>query len=114
MKLHLNYFQGIPLDVFDNHIFAEPLSDEDSFMNKLIKPNLQLFMNKLATWEGFELYAKKMKGKMNSYLESIIQLYNNPTESFKVLCHGDFQPRNLMFKNECDFDDELIIVRTLL
>jgi thiamine kinase-like enzyme len=77
--------------------------------------NVNLFIDEIKTWEGFEMIAEKMEvfvGKFETRGEKVYTA-NGSSEGFNVLNHGDFHINNMVFKKDSDgkLSDVLFVSR---
>jgi Ecdysteroid kinase-like family len=90
-------FQGKGLQYYQNGLFNLKSRNGINFM----KNNMNLFIDEIKTWEGFEMIAEKMEsvvGRFEMNGEKVYQV----SEGFSVLNHGDFCISNMMFKNDSE------------
>ncbi|KAG5674765.1 hypothetical protein PVAND_004715 [Polypedilum vanderplanki] len=62
---------------------------------------LMLFIaagDEVATWEGYEVYAEKMKNLRKHFIENATRCFDVKENELNVLNHGDVWTANLMFK----------------
>lgn len=57
----------------------------------------------------YETFAEKIDGRGDYFIEGLLKVYDRDTK-FKVLCHGDFHSKNLLFRNDCAKDEDLLFV----
>lgn len=69
-----------------------------------MKNNMNLFIEEIKTWDGFEMIAEKMEGLIGKFEANGEKVYeaNASTDGFNVLNHGDFHINNMMFKKDSD------------
>lgn len=88
------------MQYYENGLFNLKSRDGINFM----KNNMNLFIDEIKTWDGFEMIAEKMEGVVKRFETSGEKVYqvNGSADGFNVLNHGDFHINNLMFKKDSD------------
>ncbi|XP_059621218.1 uncharacterized protein LOC132264899 isoform X2 [Phlebotomus argentipes] len=95
---------------FENYkpilITEKSIDQMQTFVN-----GLSSLVEEIDTWPGFEDIARKLEGVIPTLLKAVLDIYKpNPEPGFNVLCHGDFNLKNLMYKkNGKDIDNMLFI-----
>lgn len=67
--------------------------------------NMNLFIDEVRTWRGYEVITRKLEQTAEKFDEMGRKVYEaNPknSEGFNVLNHGDFHFNNMLFKNNSD------------
>lgn len=65
----------------------------------------------VATWEGYEKYADKMRLMVDDLIENACKVYDRDEDDLHVLTHGDFWTNNIMFNyNEDESIKDVVIV----
>lgn len=65
--------------------------------------NINLFIDEVRTWEGYETVTHKMEVMVEKFEELGKKIYEpgkGAFESFNVLNHGDFHFNNMLFKKD--------------
>ncbi|KAG5674678.1 hypothetical protein PVAND_004630 [Polypedilum vanderplanki] len=58
--------------------------------------------DEVATWEGYEIYAEKMKNLRKYFIENATRCFDVKKNELNVLNHGDMWTTNVMFKYDKD------------
>lgn len=69
-----------------------------------MKNNMKLFIEEIATWEGFESITERMKNLVADFDGRGAKAFeaNVPGKGYNVLNHGDFHINNVLFKKDSD------------
>lgn len=69
-----------------------------------MRNNMNLFVDEIKTWEGFEMIAEKMKNLVEKFQVSGAKVFQpNPSgDGYNVLNHGDLHFNNMVFKNDSE------------
>lgn len=81
-----------------------------TFCNKF-STNMDALTSEVATWEGYENYARKLENLKESMYERSCQNFDNEPGDMKALIHGDFWTNNMLFKYNDDgsLSDAIIV-----
>jgi hypothetical protein len=95
-------------DEFDVGMFSRKVEAfNDAFMSIF-----ELVIEEVATWQGFESYAEKLRKIQPNLIENATRCFDVKPTDFCVLNHGDLWMNNLMFKDgENRETDDAILVR---
>lgn len=91
-------FQGKGVEYYQNGLFNLKSRDSINFM----KNNMNLFIDEIKTWDGFEMIAEKMNSLVGKFEVQGAKVYetNSAGEGYNVLNHGDFHYNNMLFKTD--------------
>lgn len=91
-------FQGKGVEYYQNGLFNLKSRDSINFM----KNNMNLFIDEIKTWDGFEMIAEKMNSLVGKFEVQGGKVYetNSAGEGYNVLNHGDFHYNNMLFKTD--------------
>lgn len=65
--------------------------------------NINLFIDEVRTWEGYEVITEKMEVMVEKFEEFGNKIYDTGRGSyFNVLNHGDFHFNNMLFKKDAE------------
>jgi thiamine kinase-like enzyme len=66
--------------------------------------NINLFIDEVRTWEGYEVITEKMEAMVEKFEELGNKIYETGKGTFglNVLNHGDFHFNNMLFKKDSD------------
>lgn len=78
---------------FDVGMFSRKNSAFHDFFNT----NMDALTTEVSSWEGFEVYGKKLENLKKNVLEYSFKAYENEAGEMKVLNHGDLWTNNFMF-----------------
>lgn len=69
-----------------------------------MKNNMQLFVNEVKTWSGFEMIIEKMESLVEKFEVRGEKVYqeNASGDGYNVLNHGDFHFNNMLFKKDSE------------
>lgn len=98
------------LTEFTEHYWLDGLEKPTALMAQFLKPTFDCLMENMRDWKEFDSYYRKLNGKIDFYCQKVIDLFRRPSGRFRVLCHGDFDIKNLMFRNNGIENDDLILV----
>lgn len=82
---------------FKNHdmgIFAR----KSNIFDKLFISLNEIFADEVATWEGHEYYAEKLRKVAPNVIENVLKCFDCEDGDLHVLTHGDLWSNNMMFK----------------
>lgn len=97
--------KGEKLDKFDKH---DGLAINKDKIEEMMFKSYQLLNVELP--DSDPILSQKLKEKHEeNFLKIKSFLLSEP--KFKVLCHGDFSSNNILFRNDCLSDDDLLLVR---
>lgn len=82
---------------FKNHDMGIFARKSDIFYQLFTSLN-DSFINEVATWEGYEYYAEKLRKVGPNVLENILRSCDCDAGDLHVLTHGDLWSNNMMFK----------------
>lgn len=93
-------FQGKGVEYYQNGLFNLKSRDSINFM----KNNMNLFIDEIKTWDGFEMIAEKMEGLVGKFEANGSKVFssNLTSEGYNVLNHGDFHFNNMVFKTNSE------------
>lgn len=61
-------------------------------------------------WPGFEVIADKLAIQNDTFVSKLLDVYKHPKAEFKVLCHGDYHVKNMMFIKSGDSIDKIMLL----
>lgn len=69
-----------------------------------MKNNMNLFIEEVKTWDGFEMISEKLENLVQKFEVSGEKVYqtNASNEGYNVLNHGDFHFNNMVFKKDSE------------
>lgn len=69
-----------------------------------MRNNMNLFVDEIKTWEGFEMIAEKMENLVDKFHVNGSKVFqpNSSGDGYNVLNHGDFHFNNMVFKNDSE------------
>lgn len=69
-----------------------------------MKNNMNLFIDEIKHWDGFELIVEKLETVVTIFETSGDKVYreNSVGDGYNVLNHGDFHINNLLFKKDSE------------
>jgi hypothetical protein len=79
---------------FDVGMFSRKTSAFHDFFSS----NMDVLIEEVSTWDGYEIYSEKLKKLKNFMYEKAFRCSDNDPSDLKVLIHGDLWVNNLMFK----------------
>lgn len=89
--------------IFKNHdmgIFSRKTDVFDPMFNSMC----ELFVDEVATWEGYEYFTEKLLKVKPKMIENVHKSVDCDDGDFRVLAHGDVWTNNMMFKYNSDGD----------
>ncbi|CAG9797850.1 unnamed protein product [Chironomus riparius] len=73
-------------------------SRKTSAFHDFFSSNMEVLIEEVSTWEGYEMYSEKLKKLRNFMYEKAFRCSDNDPGDLKVLVHSDLWSNNLMFK----------------
>ncbi|XP_055706899.1 uncharacterized protein LOC129803990 [Phlebotomus papatasi] len=66
--------------------------------------------DEVRNWLGFEVIADKLAVQNETFVNKLLDVYKHPKAEFKVLCHGDYHVKNMMFIKSGDSIDKIMLL----
>ncbi|XP_070507079.1 uncharacterized protein [Chironomus tepperi] len=73
-------------------------SRKTSAFHDFFSSNMDVLIEEVSTWEGYEMYSEKLNKLKNFMYEKAFRCSDNDPNDLKVLVHSDLWTNNLMFK----------------
>jgi hypothetical protein len=86
--------QNYDFRYFNKGLFDLPGETTDNFFGL----HMDLFIEEIETWPGYEVYVKKLKVFRQHFMEMGIIATKCIPNGYNVLNHGDCHSKNLLFK----------------
>lgn len=103
-------FQGENLTDFQRHFYKDEINKDDSIIKSVLAKGFDNFVKNLKSWDPkYKVFIEKLEGKSEVFFKRIGDVYKR-TSSFKVLCHGDFHSKNMLYRNDGVSDEDLLFV----
>lgn len=81
-------------------------------MGQFVWPGYENLMKKMPHWEDFEKYHKKLDGSLERHCHRVFKIITEPS-GFRVLNHGDFHAKNMMYRNDGLIEKDVYFVSIL-
>lgn len=98
------------MEEFDSHFFKAELEKTNGPSKNLWKRGFTFLVTQLKTWgPEYEIFSEKLTGKIDELFDKVLKVYQRDS-TFKVLCHGDFHSKNMLYRNGSLKDEDLLLV----
>lgn len=86
-------------------------SRKTSAFHDFFSSNMDALIKEVSTWNGYEVYTKKLRKLKDNMYEASFKAYDNDPGDMKVLLHGDLWVNNMMFSydNHGSLNDAIIV-----
>lgn len=75
------------------------------------KPAIEFLSKALESWEDVDVIAEKVKNSLDTITAKLYEVYGKIDKAaYKVLNHGDFHFKNVMYRNNATKDEDLLLV----
>lgn len=75
------------------------------------KPALEFLAKEIKTWDGTEVLAEKVEKSIETTTAKLYEVYGKTDKpAYKVLNHGDFHFKNILYRNDSTKDEDLILI----
>uniref|UniRef100_A0A336KL31 CSON009900 protein n=1 Tax=Culicoides sonorensis TaxID=179676 RepID=A0A336KL31_CULSO len=91
--------------------YFQPIPEKVNYCDEYVVPGVVLAIEEIQTWGGCEEIVLKLKKCMETFSNQIVKIHTEPHGKFnKVLNHGDFHFKNLLYRNEGTKADDILLI----
>ncbi|XP_063709152.1 uncharacterized protein LOC134837696 [Culicoides brevitarsis] len=101
---------GTPIDSMTDS-YVKPAPGKPRFADEWMSPGLKLAISHFSKWEGCEKIVEKLIECQKTFADRFTEVFVEPNgQAYKVLNHGDFHFKNLMYRNDGKVAQDLLMI----